>query len=330
MKSCHSHVKSRQQQAQHQGGVPKHPDGRGGHVVHPPVLWAGHEIAQIRRGQIPQRQTVHQQPHAPGQEPLAELVRPLCVLEQRKGRGPGAGNILLHRSRRQETVNVNGVQPLLHLLHQVRSRQPLNVGNGHIGKAPPPHQGLIQPQLRRAHVPPDEAGVGPHRLGEGVLRPLDGILHLRCGQAPLLPCFHLKGNGSHTGEKHHTEAVNQLLRHGIQILAGVGHRVVHLPSQGQIVQLLHSLALEMLRNGPHNVFRRIRPGNQAINHIGVQPEAAAHQLPGNEVSRPLKNTADIFIGHGTGIHRLRSWRRLLHHSHLLGIVSLGEEKYACW
>ena len=41
----------------------------------------------------------------------------------------------------------------------------------------------------------DEAGIGPNRLHEGILGTLDGILHLRGGDAPLFPGFDLKGNG---------------------------------------------------------------------------------------------------------------------------------------
>ena len=164
---------------------------------------------------------------------------------------------------------------MLHPLHQARVRQTVNVGHGHIGQASAAHLGLPKPQGRGAQMAADEAGIGPNRLHEGILGSLDGILHFRGGDAPLLPGFDLKGNGPRPGKQNHAEAVYQLLCHGVQILAGVGHGVVHRPPKGPVIELLHGTAPEVLGDGLEDILRGVSPGHQAVNHVGIEDGLSA-------------------------------------------------------
>ena len=56
--------------------------------IRAPVLGRRHEIAEVDRCEIAQRQAVDEQAGAPLEQGLREAVRPLRVLQQRKGRRP--------------------------------------------------------------------------------------------------------------------------------------------------------------------------------------------------------------------------------------------------
>ena len=88
----------------------------------------------------------------------------------------------------------------------------------------------------------NDAGVGTHRFREGILGAFDGIFHLRAGDAPFFPGFHLKGNGPHPGKQHHAEAVDQLLLlslllPGVAIALGAYHQeMIPLPLLRTIIE----------------------------------------------------------------------------------------------
>ena len=148
---------------------------------------------------------------------------------------------------------------MLHPLHQARVRQAVNVGHSHIGQTSAAHLDLPKPQGRGAQMAADEAGIGPNRLHEGILGTLDGILHLRGGDAPLFPGFDLKGNGPGPGEENDTETVDQLPGHGVQVLAGVRHAVIDVSQQCLFIKGRRCTPGQIVRNGADDVLRGISP-----------------------------------------------------------------------
>ena len=266
MKGRHGHVQPRQEQPHQQGQVAQDTQAGGGDEIRPPVLGRGHEPAQIHRCQIAQGQAVYQKPHTPVQKRLGKTIRPLRVLQQRKGRGPGAGDVFLHGGRRDQAVHVDLRQALLHSLHQGRVRQTVNIGQGHIGQAPLPDLRFVQTQRRCAQVPPQKAGIGANRLGKGVLRPFYRVFHLRRGGGALFAGFVLKGNGP-IAEKHHGEAVDQLHGNGVQILTGLGDGIVDRAVEGAVTEQIHRLGGGVLKQRLDHVFRDVTAGGQAVDRI---------------------------------------------------------------
>ena len=310
MKHRQGDIQPRQQQPQDQGPIAQNPQEGGAEVVPAPILRALHQVAQVRRGQIAQGQAVHQQSHPPLQEPGAEFIRPLRVLNQGKGRLPGTGDVLLHSGGSQEAVHIDLFQAMLHPLHQAKVRQAVNVGHGHIGQAPAAHLGLPKPQGRGAQMAADEAGIGPNRLHEGILGTLDGILHLRGGDAPLLPGFNLKGNGPGPGEENDAEAVDQLQCHSVQVPAGVRHAVINAPPEGRCIERLDGIPPQIIRNGLYHILRGIRPGGQAVDGIGIEGEFSAFQGTDDKVPGIPENMPDIWIGDLAEVHSLHLFGRV--------------------
>ena len=266
MKGRHGHIQSRQEQSHQQRQVAQNPQAGGGDEIRPPVLGRGHEPAQIHRCQIAQGQAVYQKPHTPVQKRLGKTIRPLRVLQQRKGRGPGAGDIFLHGGRRDQAVHVDLRQALLHPFHQGWVRQAVDISQGHVGQAPLTDLRFVQPQGRCTQVPPQKAGIGADSLGKGVLWPLDRIFHLRRGGGALFTGLVLKGDGP-AAEKHHGKAVDQLQGHGVQVLAGLGDGVVDRAVEGAVTEQVHGLGSGVLEQRLDHVFRDVAAGGQAVDGI---------------------------------------------------------------
>ena len=84
MKGRHRDIEPRQQQAEQQGGIAQHAQERRRDAI----LRRGHQNSKVDRREIAQRQAVDEQAGAPLEQGLCEAVRPLRVLQQRKGRRP--------------------------------------------------------------------------------------------------------------------------------------------------------------------------------------------------------------------------------------------------
>ena len=301
MKYRQSDVKSRQNQPQNQGPIPQYPQKGCAEIVPAPVLRAFHEITQIRGGKIAQRQAIHQQPYPSLQKPGTEFIRPLGILDQWESRLSGASNVFLHGGGRQEAVHVDLFQTAPHPLDQRFIRQPLDVGHGHIGQGSPSHLGLPEPQLRGAQMAANQAGIGADGLHEGILGAFDGILHLRGGNTPLFPGLDLEGNGSGSREQDHAEAVDQLPRHRIQILARVRHAVIDVAQQRLVIERPGRLAGQIVRNGAEHIFRGIPAGGQAVDGVGIEPNAVAPQGTLDKIPRALENFCNVLMIHFPGI-----------------------------
>ena len=112
------------------------------------------------------------------------------------------------------------------------------------------------------------------------------------------------------------KAIDQLQGDGIQILARVGNGIIDHSMKGMVVQGLHGIRRQMLRNGLDDEVRCITTSSQTINGIKIDGPWPALQLSGNKIIGAAKNGANILIGQLPGIGRFRSGRILLHFFHL--------------
>ena len=76
------------QQADQKRAIAKYANAGSGNIVPAQVLRAFHQAFQIHRGQISQRQAIHQQSHPTVQQSQAEGISPFGVLQQRESCGP--------------------------------------------------------------------------------------------------------------------------------------------------------------------------------------------------------------------------------------------------
>ena len=143
----------------------------------------------------------------------------------------------------------------------------------------------------------DQTGIDPDGLYEGVFGTLDGVFHLGRVGASAGTGFDLKGHGPCPGKQHHAVAVNQLLRHSVQIFTGFRHAVIDRPMKGSVIEILYSVRFQVLRNGSQDVFRHVAAGDQPVNGIGMQRIAAAAYVPGNEIPGIRKHGAYCFVRH---------------------------------
>lgn len=82
-----------------------------------------------------------------------------------------------------------------------------------------------KPQLRRAQMPPDKGRVDPDRLGERILRALDGVFALRRGGAAPRPALGLEAERlGQPGKDHHAVPMRQLVRRGLGRVRLLTHR----------------------------------------------------------------------------------------------------------
>ena len=269
MKHRQSNIESRQQQADQKRAIAEHTNTGSGNIVPAQVLRAFHQAFQIHRGQISQRQAIHQQSHPTVQQSKAEGIRPFGVLQQRECSSPGPGDVFLHRTGREKAIHINGIQAGFHPLHQFRSSDAVNPGNRHVGQAAAPHLCLVQTQCRSTQVTADQAGIGADGFHQAVLGPFDSIFHLRRRRAPLLSGFNLKSDCPGARKQHHAKTIDQLQGHVIQILAGLRHTVVYTAPKGIFIKLLHTLTHKMLGKGFEHIFRGISPGGQSVDGIGI-------------------------------------------------------------
>ena len=158
--------------------------------------------------------------------------------------------------------------------HQLLRRQAPDGNDGHIRQTAPPDDRLIQLQLRCAQMAADEAGVGADRLGKGVLRSLDGVLHLRAGGAALFPCLILKSNGPGPFKQDNAKSIDKLPGRRIKVRADICHGVIDHRLQRPLVQLLHTIPLEILQQRADDEIRNIAAGGQAVNGIGMDGKTA--------------------------------------------------------
>ena len=175
---------------QEQGGqhaqVAQHRQHGGHHPALGLVLGGLEELADGAGDQPPQGQAVHQDAHPSLHHPGGEAVGPLCGGHQGEGGVQVVHDILLQVSGGDEGVDVDGVDALLHRLHQLRVGQPLDPQDVHRGDGLAAHQQLLDLQAGSAQAAADQGGVGPDGLHEGVPGPFEGRLVLRLGDRALL------------------------------------------------------------------------------------------------------------------------------------------------
>ena len=152
----------------------------------------------------------------------------------------------------------------------------------------------------------NQTGIGTDGFRKSILRAFYSVFHLRGGQAALLPCLDLEGQCAGTREQHYTKAIDQLLRHLLQIPALLGHTVVYPAPECIIIQKLHSFSGEMVGKGLEDILRGIRPGGKPINGIGIEGKALAGQLPGHKIPCVSKQRPDILICEKLGHRKLLS------------------------
>lgn len=111
-------------------------------------------------------------------------------------------------------------QPPEDFFHQLRVCQPLDGADRHRGAGAPPDGDGGKAQGGRAEVAAQQGSVDADVFDQGVLGPLDGVLHLRRRRGAVDRRLDLEGRGAAAGEEQQAEAAQELLRRGGEILHG--------------------------------------------------------------------------------------------------------------
>ena len=98
------------------------------------------------------------------------------------------------------------------------------------------------------------------------------------------------------GEQDDAEAIHQLQRHLVHILADGYRRVIDSAVEGGVVGFLQ-ISGEIFRNRSEHVLRNIPAGGQAVDVVGIEGISVAAQGAGHEISRFGKSAFDLFICH---------------------------------
>ena len=142
----------------------------------------------------------------------------------------------------------------------------------------------------------DQAGIDPDGFYKSVLRPLHRVFHFRGGRSPLDAGFYLKSESAHAGEQDDAEAIHQLQRHLVHILADGYRRVIDSAVEGGVVGFLQ-ISGEIFRNRSEHVLRNIPAGGQAVDVVGIEGISVAAQSAGHEIPGFGKPAFDLFICH---------------------------------
>ena len=142
---------------------------------------------------------------------------------------------------------------------------------------------------------PQEACVRADGFRKGVLRAFDGVFDLRRGGRALFSGLVLEGDRARCAEERHGKAVDELVRHIVQVGAGLGHGIVDRRVQRAVVKLLHRPGGAVLHQRLDDIFRDVAAGGQTVDGVNVYGMPGDVQLALIEVARAVEDRHDIFV-----------------------------------